>query len=227
MQIISLNVLLRYYEETYKNNSKYLQRYPQENVRVDETINFVLNLCKEKAIICLQECSKLLLNNIKNVSSKDYNLFTEIVDDNPEENLITLISKSYGSFKKISPKTELKGIASGILLVSNDNCLIANCHLVPQKHCKKNVNVLKAINDEFECDIPTIIAGDFNAMYQKVVKIFKHKFSVPFFSNTYRRTQLDYILLSKNSSYDFLKKTVVYTDFSDHNLVKVEVCKYT
>ena len=227
MQIISFNVLLRYYEETYKTNSKYLKRFPIEEERVEETIDFLLKLCKSGAIICLQECSKQFMNTMRKKSGEDYTFYSEIVDNNPEENLITLIPKRYGKFVKVDTENKLDGIASGILVLSNSRCVIANCHLVPQKYCKRDVDVLGAVNEEFACSLPTIVAGDFNAMYDKVSKVFGEKFNVPFFCNTYHRTQLDYILISKNSNYDFYKKTVAYNDFSDHNLIKLEVCKYT
>lgn len=227
MQIISLNSLLRDYESKYRRNSKYLKRYPDELERVNTTVKFVFDLSSKDTIICLQECSALLLNQIKIKFSNEYCLFSQKVDDNPEDNLITLIPKSFGSFYKVTPKSKLDGIVNGLLIISNGECVVVNCHLIPQKHCKKDVNVLECINNEFSCNIPTIVTGDFNAVYEKVSKVFNQKFNVPFFCNTYRRTQLDYILISKNSNCDFYKKTVVHNDFSDHNLIKLEVCKYT
>lgn len=215
MLVVSWNTLLRQHEEKYNPNSRILQKYSNEHIRLSEITKLIYNYVKNspKSVICLQECSKKLIDMLE-YQFTDYFIARQKIGSN--EYLVTIAPASFTVEKYASHAS-----SHGYLIVSNDTHRIINCHLIPQKF--STVNVMKHIKQFANMDNKcTIVAGDFNEKYQAVRKGLSDRYIVPKHGQTYKKKQIDYIIV--DNLYECELSTDRFrTDLSDHHLISVQI----
>jgi exonuclease III len=220
MYIASWNALIRAYEEKYNPESDILKLYPDESVRVKEQFDFILANATN-SIVCLQECSGKLVSLLEEFFvNRKFTLFKECISEEFDEYLITIAPSTFRKEKSFP----FDG-AHGLLIVSNNQTRIINCHLKPQKLAKVNIlNYFKF----YTSDKRLVICGDFNEKHQFVSKGLRSRFVVPKFGLTYRKKQIDYIMFENRghpkveNHLQIIKKRTVISPLSDHRMILAE-----
>ena len=162
------------------------------------------------SIIILQEVSLCLLLKIKDVF-KDKTVFFHQLTEN--EYLVTITPNCYNK-----ENWEQNDISNGFLSVKKDNLRIINTHLVPQRYTKHKVMeyIFNLPND-----INTIVGGDFNESWKRTKIALESRYVLPFFGNTYKKSQIDHIIFDKNFECSYKAERFLCEKISDHNLVKI------
>lgn len=210
MNILSWNVLLRDHEERYNPDSTILSLWNQEKYREDKIINILEKYSDENSIILLQEVSLLLLKKIKD-TFVDKSIFTHQISENEYLTTITPLFYNKEEFEQIEG-------TNGFLIVIKDKIRIINTHLIPQRYTKHNV--LKYILN-LPLDIYNIIGGDFNESWKRVNNLLESRYDTPFFGNTYKKKQVDFIIFDKKLNYTYISEHILCENISDHNLIKI------
>jgi hypothetical protein len=190
MRIFSWNVLYRQYEEKYNPGSCILKNYPVESKRAENIVHVVKQYCKDKNVICLQECSEEILNLLlENII--DYKVFYSSFSC--KDYIITIAPKDYD----VEVSVEYP-VCRGIVVIKNTNYRIANCHFIPNR-------ILTTCVFSYVKNMPknriNIVAGDFNEKYNIVKRILK-KHRVPWFGNTYKSKQIDHIVIDREKRFN-------------------------
>ena len=217
MYIASWNALIRAYEEKYNPESDILKLYPDETVRTKEQFDFVIENATN-SIVCLQECSGNLVTLLEEFfSTRKFTVFKECISEEFDEYLVTIAPPTFRKEKSFP----FDG-AHGLLIISNTQIRIVNCHLKPQKLAKTNIlNYFKF----YTSDRQLVICGDFNEKYQYVSKGLKKRYVIPKFGLTYRKKQIDYIMFENTSlvkTIQVIKKRTVISPLSDHRMILAE-----
>jgi hypothetical protein len=216
IHVISWNILLYAYEKKYYPNSKILNSYPDNNIRLREIISKIKYISNYQTIICLQECSEDILSLLRSAFCLTHDIFYQIVDEGECEYIITLVPKM---LECVLEDLSIPVVARGYLVVSNINIKIVNCHLYPQFKFKK-VKVLNTLRNEPMKKI-TVFAGDFNERHNKVSAFLRDKYVTPYFGLSYKgKKDLDHIVVNRATRY-----TVNICDtglLSDHNPIYME-----
>jgi len=209
-KIISWNTLYIEYEKKYNPNSKILLRYKDnEEKRIDDIVSVLIKNSDKETIICLQECSGLLLKNVK-YKFTEHEVFSYNIGRKNNEYLITIAPKEFIMDKCIDHPT-----SNGYLSITNGKYKVVNCHLKPQRFVENN-NVLKYLYD-----LPrnTIIAGDFNETYYIVKKVLTGRYNIPIYGRSYKGKMIDHIIydLMLNVQTEMIKTKYL----SDHHVIKM------
>ena len=213
MKIISFNTLHISYEKKYNPNSQIILNYPNDNDRLLDIYKIISENINNDTVICLQECSIVLLNLLKNKIT--YDIFSQEIDDDV---FMVTIAPSIFNFKiENIQKNKYENIAHGYLVMSNDNIRIINCHLIPKFAAKGDI--YSFINDTC-ADKKCIIAGDFNEKYKNIAK-YLQEYTIPYFGPTYKKNkEYDQIIFNFKSIFD-IKKIDTYS-VSDHCAIMID-----
>lgn len=207
MLVLSWNVLFREYEEKYHPKSAILSY--TEDQRLHIILDFVEKSLDIDTVICLQECSTPLIDSLKNIVSSTYTIYTQKARN--EDFLVTICATRHNFFQEelIHPT------ARGYLVISNSKYRVVNCHLVPQKYCEQSV--MGFIN-QLPTDRITVVAGDFNEYYKKVSYKLGSRYTVPRFGKTYKRREIDFIIIDRPIKY---RTETVPFSISDHHAIRL------
>lgn len=208
--IISWNTLYREYEEKYHPDSFILKKFSNEKDRINSIIKLLLSYTDNNCIICLQECSNILLEEIQK-KFKNNLIFYQNIRNN--EFLITITPLNFEKEVWSSHPS-----SNGYLVVKNGNFRIINTHLIPQEYVKKYC-VLDYIMELPENYI-TVVAGDFNENWATVNLKLSRRFVVPKFGKTYKKWSIDHIILDKRIE-SYKKINNIKNILSDHNAIKI------
>jgi hypothetical protein len=214
-------VLFRAYEETYCPDSEILKKFPNEQKRVEKTVSFLKSYSDSQTIICLQEVSTSVVNELNRVYHETHSIFTHTISDNfvsslnrgetcEDEHLVTLAPKDYVYEKGYAHPT-----SNGYLIVRNDRIRMVNCHLCPQKYTKDSI--LPYLLSEFG-NPDTFIAGDFNEEHSVVDTNLNKVFKCPFYGETYKNEIIDQIIFS-NKEYKYETNVIDSNNLSDHRMI--------
>ena len=209
--ILSWNTLLREYEKKYRPDSLILKRFPNEEERIDNIINLILDNIDNNCLVCLQECSKLLLKKIEKCFSNTHKIFNQNIREN--EYLITITP--FGFKKRLWP---FHPTANGYLVVENGKFRLVNTHLIPQEYVKF-YSVLDYIF-YLPRDFITVVAGDFNANWMDIYNKLSNRFIIPNFGRTYKKSSVDHIIFDKEINM-YRKLDTIKNILSDHNAIKI------
>lgn len=209
-KIISWNTLYIEYEKKYNPNSKILSRYKDnEEKRIDDIVSVLIKNSDNKTIICLQECSRLLLNKVK-YKFIEHSVFSYNIGSKDDEYLITIAPKEFRIDQCIDHPT-----SNGYLLITNGKYKVVNCHLKPQRFVE-NKNVLKYL---YDLPKDVIIAGDFNETYYIVKKVLNSRYKVPIYGKTYKGKMIDHIIY--DLSFNVKTKMIKTYYLSDHHIIQM------
>jgi endonuclease/exonuclease/phosphatase family metal-dependent hydrolase len=140
--------------------------------------------------MCLQECSNVLVNFLKEKLKDIYTLFADEIEE--DVFMVTITSKYMGFQKEEIPDNKYEEIAYGYLVLKNQDLTVINVHLRPQ-FTVKNKNILTTIKNDVigkKC----IIAGDFNERSKNIIN-YLSTFMVPYFGITYKEKKgIDHIV---------------------------------
>ena len=218
MRFVSWNVLHLANEIKYNSNSPILKKYNYDKsdyTRTDDITRFLICNTDSDTIICLQECSEMLYKNIYKYFSQYYDLFRiSSKQENVDQFLITISPKHY----KFQQEELLVNYNTsyGYLSITNDEYRIINCHLRPQFAVEENV--YKFIEDLDESK-KLIILGDFNEKRCYLLNRFKNQYQIPFFGNTYKKKQIDNVLMNFKQYYKCF--TIKNNLISDHHMISM------
>jgi len=217
MKIISFNTMYIDYEKEYNPDSKILKDYPDDKKRLLEICEIVSKNINHDTIICLQECSTLLLSMLKNKIDAEFTIFSVEIDT--DIFLVTIAHVSLSFKDELLPKHLYKNVAHGYLIVSNNDIKIINCHLKPKFVTKNNDSflVIKNSSQNKKC----IVAGDFNDK-SNIFKKYLEEYTIPYFGPTYKnKREIDYIIFNFKVKYE-VKKLNTYP-VSDHCAIFLEL----
>ena len=216
MDIISWNVLLRNHEEKYNPESSILKTWKNEENRCKNIIKILVDLIliKPHILICLQEVSDLLLKKIRTGFGISYMIFSQKLKTKIPEFLVTITPHHFIN-QNIKQNYD---IAKALLLVKNPTTgmTVLNTHLTPQRFCK--YNVMQYLGDTKNY---TIIAGDFNEIYKNVNFNLGKKYGVQKFGNTYKKNQIDHIIILGKNTKVQNKNKINMNHISDHHLISL------
>ena len=157
----------------------------------------------------------MLYKNIYKYFSQYYDLFRiSSKQENVDQFLITISPKHY----KFQQEELLVNYNTsyGYLSITNDEYRIINCHLRPQFAVEENV--YKFIEDLDESK-KLIILGDFNEKRCYLLNRFKNQYQIPFFGNTYKKKQIDNVLMNFKQYYKCF--TIKNNLISDHHMISM------
>ena len=190
MRIVSFNTLHVKYEKKYNPNSQILIDYPDDSKRMLKICDIILRNIDINTIMCLQECSNVLVNFLKEKLKDIYTLFADEIEE--DVFMVTITSKYMGFQKEEIPDNKYEEIAYGYLVLKNQDLTVINVHLRPQ-FTVKNKNILTTIKNDVigkKC----IIAGDFNERSKNIIN-YLSTFMVPYFGITYKEKKgIDHIV---------------------------------
>ncbi len=209
------NTLFREHDIKYNPDSKTLNMYPDNNERNKKIIDLIISNSDIDTFICLQECSEELVNMLKNKFIDSHNIYIQSVLDYENEFLITLSPKWFKCYQQ--DITMYPNIPRGYIILEGEKFRIVNCHLKPQRHCNfDTMAVIKRLDKKI-----SIISGDFNEDL-KNVRLRLKDYTVPYFGKTYKKKQLDHIIINRNH----VKTTtnmIDVNDLSDHKIITCEL----
>jgi Endonuclease/Exonuclease/phosphatase family. len=239
------NVLHRYHEENYVPKSLILKNYPDEKKRINDQISLIDEILKtSKSILCLQEVSGDLLENIKNKFA-NYNILTyehkriptlkkqslNIYKD-AREFMIILANKEFEIKENsyIQLKMLGKAIQAVTFLINDKTFTVQNVH-----HSFKRTGEVEILENfttlkDKKIKNPILICGDFNRKYHYLKKslITNNLYSmVDEFVNTdiypftmpEKKISYDHILGLNFKENEFILSKIINVDTSDHNMV--------
>lgn len=242
MNIATWNVLYRSFEEKYVPESDILKTY-EEPQRIIHQLNFLDQLLSKNNIVCLQEVSGDLLEEIKlkfgehfDVSSIKHNREPQkcIYEYKfPTEHLVTVSNKKHKlSFTDILNYDDKKGA----LIIGNDEYLIINVHLPIYKDTVNPTETIvttlyeQIIKNNLNKKI--ILCGDFNRIYDEMlIEIYNSSVadnclfstcmesngSIPLITIPRENKTLDYIVaFSEENNMTLVNFEVLNTNTSDH-----------
>lgn len=217
MKIISFNTMYIDYEKKYNPNSKILKDYPDDKNRLLKICEIISKNTTNDTIICLQECSTLLLSMLKNKIDTQFTVFSLEIDT--DIFLVTIAHNSLYLNDELLPKNIYEKFAHGFLIISNNDIRIINCHLKPKFVTKNNDSFLliKNSSQTKKC----IVAGDFNDK-SNIFKNYLEGYTIPYFGPTYKNNKhIDYIIFNYGVKYE-VKKLNTYS-VSDHCAIFLEI----
>lgn len=207
----SWNVLYREYEQKYNPKSHILDIYTDETARIQSQTQLVISLLDNSSVFCLQECSWGLIKELRKRLPSYYTVFYRKTDS---QDYVVTVSPSFFKNKYIVYGSWCKGM---VVIENNKYCII-NCHLTPQRYSQ--YNVMKELQN-ITTDKKRIICGDFNERYNRVFNFHKNTFLVSKFNRTYKKKQLDYIMIEYPVK--IISKKICKNNTSDHALISIQV----
>jgi hypothetical protein len=212
MQVLSWNTLFRQHDIKYNPMSETLRLYPDDNERNNNILSLIVNNSDKDTFICLQECSKELVELLKNNFSESHNIFICNVIDYEDEYLITLSPKWFKCYQEDMSK--YPKIPRGYIILEGETLRIVNCHLKPQRHCDfDTMYIIKNLDKKI-----TIISGDFNEEL-KIVRKKLTNYTIPHYGKTYKKKQLDHIIINRNHV-EITTSMIQVNYLSDHKMIK-------
>jgi len=209
------------YEKKYNPNSNILKAFPDDKKRLLEICEIVSKNINHDTIICLQECSTLLLSMLKNKIDSEFTIFSVEIDF---DIFLVTITSNYLYFKhELLPKNLYENVAHGYLVISNNDIKVINCHLKPKFVTKNNdaFLVIKNSSQNKNC----IVAGDFNDK-SNIFKNYLEGYTIPYFGPTYKNNKhIDYIIFNfkDNSEVKYEVKKLNTYSVSDHCAIFLEI----
>ena len=216
LRIISWNVLYRKYEEQYNSNSSILKKYPNEYLRAIQIVTFIYKQITENTIICLQEVSSMVLNNLTAVFRISHNIYH--YQDSNEDFLVTITPKNFRLDFCQSHKT-----SNGYMSVTDGKMYVINCHLKPQRYISKNTNILEHLKSFRKTNNQTFIAGDFNENHKIVKSKLDNDFICPYYGKTYKSRAIDHIIFDTEEKNSYEVKKVDNEFISDHDMIILDI----